>query len=83
MNIVVAPIALVLSVAIFIPISADDDGWNESGIEWTSAETTRDHRGVANEVSAWDAALEKASKEKKPLMLLIHRTWCGACKKLR
>ena len=79
----VAPIVLVLAVATFVPICicADDDGWNEAGIEWTSPDSAWDERG--NKITAWDAALKKAASEKKPLMLLIHRTWCGACKSLR
>lgn len=79
----VAPIVLVLAIATFVPICicADDDGWNEAGIEWTSPDSAWDERG--NKITAWDAALKKAASEKKPLMLLIHRTWCGACKSLR
>lgn len=33
--------------------------------------------------TTWSKALEKAKEEKKPILLLIHRTWCGACKSLK
>ena len=81
----VAPIVLALAavIATFAVSVADkdDEGWNESGIEWASPDAAWDERG--NKVAAWDAALKRAASEKKPLMLLIHRTWCGACKSLR
>jgi len=30
-----------------------------------------------------EAGIEVAKEEKKPLMLLIHKTWCGACQTLK
>jgi len=30
-----------------------------------------------------EAGIEKAKEEKKPLMLIIHKTWCGACQTLK
>ena len=80
----VAPVVLVVVLCVIAsPLfaAADDEGWNESGIAWASSDAAWDERG--NKVTAWDAALKRAASEKKPLMLLIHRTWCGACKSLR
>ena len=41
--------------------------------------------GFGNHV-AWkptlEAGLEAAKAESKPLMVIIHKSWCGACKKL-
>ena len=31
----------------------------------------------------WDEAVARAKDEGKPILLLIHRKWCGACKALR
>lgn len=28
----------------------------------------------------WDDAIEKALDEDKPIFLLIHKTWCHACR---
>ena len=81
----VAPIVfIVVLFVIASPLAAaaaDDEGGNESGIAWASSDAAWDERG--NKVTAWDAALKRAASEKKPLMLLVHRTWCGACKSLR
>ena len=30
-----------------------------------------------------DSGLELAKTEEKPLMLVIHKSWCGACKNLK
>jgi len=30
-----------------------------------------------------EAGIEKAKEENKPLMLIIHKTWCGACQTLK
>jgi protein-disulfide reductase (glutathione) len=32
---------------------------------------------------AYDAAFEVAAEEKKPMMMIIHKTWCGACAALK
>ncbi|KAK7501043.1 hypothetical protein BaRGS_00007528 [Batillaria attramentaria] len=42
-------------------------------------------RGWGDEID-WmplDKAWEKSQEEKKVLMLVIHKTWCGACKALK
>lgn len=54
------------------PIVAEEspdpsDGWN-ANVKW---------------VADWDTAVKQARDENKPLMLLIHRKWCGACKNLK
>ena len=80
----VAPVVLLVVLCVIASppfAAAEDEGWNESGIAWASSDAAWDERG--NKVTAWDAALKRAASEKKPLMLLIHRTWCGACKSLR
>lgn len=66
--------ALLLSLTLFLVLpssrAAEDDpsdGWN-ADVKW---------------VSDWDAAVSQARSEGKPLMLLIHRKWCGACKNLK
>ena len=33
--------------------------------------------------TAWPSALEQSRAEGKPIMLVIHKSWCGACKALR
>ncbi|TRY74661.1 hypothetical protein TCAL_00714 [Tigriopus californicus] len=43
------------------------NGWN-SNINW---------------VGTWDEALIQAQQENKPIVAVIHRTWCGACKALK
>eukprot|EP00095_Tigriopus_kingsejongensis_P005836 snap_masked-scaffold425_size175135-processed-gene-0.22 protein:Tk05836 transcript:snap_masked-scaffold425_size175135-processed-gene-0.22-mRNA-1 annotation:"thioredoxin domain-containing protein 12" len=53
--------------SVLLGTRAQDNGWNEQ-IGW---------------VSTWDEALQRASAEHKPICLLIHRTWCGACHNLR
>lgn len=53
-----------------VAIGAEPDhsnGWN-SNINW---------------VGSWEEALEKAQRENKPIVAIIHRTWCGACKALK
>uniref|UniRef100_A0A914QHN5 Thioredoxin domain-containing protein n=1 Tax=Panagrolaimus davidi TaxID=227884 RepID=A0A914QHN5_9BILA len=32
---------------------------------------------------SWDNALDLAKEQNKPVFLLIHKTWCGACKALK
>ncbi|XP_060085660.1 thioredoxin domain-containing protein 12-like [Ylistrum balloti] len=42
-------------------------------------------RGWGNDI-AWvklDDGLIQAKKENKPVMLIIHKSWCGACKSLK
>ena len=34
------------------------------------------------EWGSWENALELANEQNKPVFLLIHKTWCGACSKL-
>ena len=38
--------------------------------------------GFGNDIDwvQWDDAIEKALDENKPIFLLIHKTWCHACK---
>eukprot|EP00343_Euplotes_focardii_P011294 CAMPEP_0205831152 /NCGR_PEP_ID=MMETSP0206-20130828/43226_1 /ASSEMBLY_ACC=CAM_ASM_000279 /TAXON_ID=36767 /ORGANISM="Euplotes focardii, Strain TN1" /LENGTH=149 /DNA_ID=CAMNT_0053135507 /DNA_START=22 /DNA_END=468 /DNA_ORIENTATION=+ len=31
----------------------------------------------------WDEGHEEAKASGKPIMLIIHKTWCGACKRLK
>lgn len=45
----------------------------------------REVRGWNDEI-AWtgfETGLEQAKTQKKPIMLVIHKTWCGACKRLK
>lgn len=61
-------ILLVLLVASCSSIvSCEDQDWNNK-IAW---------------VDTWDNALAEAQKTSKPVFLLVHRLWCGACKSLR
>ncbi|PAV63962.1 hypothetical protein WR25_18791 [Diploscapter pachys] len=41
--------------------------------------------GFGNDIDwvQWDDAIEKALDESKPIFLLIHKTWCHACKALK
>uniref|UniRef100_A0A0N4ZCP6 Thioredoxin domain-containing protein n=1 Tax=Parastrongyloides trichosuri TaxID=131310 RepID=A0A0N4ZCP6_PARTI len=32
---------------------------------------------------SWDSAIELAEQQEKPIFLLIHKTWCHACKSLK
>ncbi len=62
-----------VSLAVFDHVRAadgegDSDDWNNANIAWESE---------------WDVALERASKEDKPILLLIHKHWCSACQTLR
>ncbi len=49
--------------------SAEED-WNDAGIEWVKE-------------GGWQGALDRAGETGRPILLLVHRTWCGACKQLR
>ncbi len=48
------------------------EDWNNEGISW-----------LAEEDHGWEDSVTKATAEGKPILLLVHRTWCGACKQLR
>ncbi len=66
-------VALTSLIAITLPsnnclASASEHGWNDDGIAW---------------IDDWEEAKAVAKRDGKPLMLVIHRTWCGACKSLR
>ena len=69
---ILSPAFLILTLFL-VPVpshAAEDDpsdGWN-AGVKW---------------VPDWDSAVTQANEEGKPLMLLIHRKWCGACKSLK
>eukprot|EP00092_Neocalanus_flemingeri_P003456 GFUD01003705.1.p1 GENE.GFUD01003705.1~~GFUD01003705.1.p1 ORF type:complete len:163 (-),score=35.51 GFUD01003705.1:270-758(-) len=61
-------IATVLSFLLTITSSEDiSNGWG-SQYSW---------------VNSLEAAKSQAISEQKPLMLIIHKSWCGACKKLK
>jgi len=59
----------------------------------TSKSTESSHEKTKNKLArGWgdsipwmelEAGIEKAKEEKKPLMLIIHKTWCGACQTLK
>ena len=31
----------------------------------------------------WEKSIELAAEQKKPVMMIIHKTWCGACSALK
>ena len=39
--------------------------------------------GAAYNWVSWTDAKPTALSQKKPIMLLLHKTWCGACKRLK
>jgi protein-disulfide reductase (glutathione) len=43
------------------------DGFNSNAISWVP----------------WEKAVETATRLDKPIMLVVHKTWCAACKMLR
>lgn len=57
-----------LSSFLLTQVTSDpDNGWN-ANINWQPS---------------MDAFYEKIKSSKKPGMLIIHKSWCGACKQLR
>jgi hypothetical protein len=58
---------LFLLCLVSIVAASFDRGFN-SGIDWTNN---------------LPEALVRASNENKPAFVLIHKTWCGACKRLK
>ncbi len=50
------------------PTSVDAVGWNHKKIPYQKFDKT---------------ALEEAKFQRKPILLLIHKTWCATCKQLR
>ena len=68
--------AIVLSVAIlFLSAVANadkdvDEDWNDNNIDWIKD-------------GSWEEVVAKAQSHHKPILLLVHRVWCGACKQLR
>ncbi len=58
---------VLLSVAFAVVAANFDRGFN-SNIAWT------------NEL---EAGLARAKAEGKPALVLVHKTWCGACKRLK
>lgn len=55
-------------------------------IEYTKLiENIYHFKGFGTDVEwiGWPEALEKSEELNKPIFLLIHKTWCGACKQLR
>lgn len=46
-------------------------------------ETTSLSHGFLDEIDwvTWDDAVDLAKKDNKPIFLLIHKTWCGACQR--
>ncbi len=43
--------------------------WNDDGIAWREPD--------------WSAIRKEAAATSRPVLLLVHRTWCSACKQLR
>lgn len=63
--------AVLFSAVVFADSSEEDD----------AISTTLDN-GLGSHID-WhtlDDGLSLAEQEKKPLMLIIHKSWCGACK---
>jgi len=58
----------VLLAALAAVAVAEEEDWNDAAITW---------------LDNWTEAREKALKEGKPILALVHRPWCGACKALR
>ena len=60
---------LFAAIALIGCVSCEDSApsWNDN-IAW---------------VETWDDAVAKAKDTSKPIFLLVHRLWCGACKSLR
>jgi protein-disulfide reductase (glutathione) len=54
-------------VVAFCTTGANADGFNAKKISWVP----------------WEKALATAKRVDKPVMMLVHKTWCAACKQLR
>lgn len=59
-----------VTVAMVLTVSAEDEEGSNVG------------NGLGNHIDwrSLDDGLAVAKQERKPLMLLIHKSWCGACK---
>jgi len=78
-----APFVSVVVQCVLLVLTADR-------VDSSSAEDTSGTRDLSNgwgQSFAWqdslDTALSQASQQWKPLMLIIHKSWCGACKNLK
>jgi protein-disulfide reductase (glutathione) len=58
---------LLVAVAVFAAAAADKGHGWGNDIEWRT----------------WDEAKAEAKAKNKPIMLILHKSWCGACKRLR
>ena len=61
--------AVILSLGLVSEVSSEDlsNGWGPD-YAW---------------VDSLEAAQDQAIQEWKPIMLIIHKSWCGACKSLK
>mmetsp|Transcript_12656 Transcript_12656/g.39374 ORF Transcript_12656/g.39374 Transcript_12656/m.39374 type:complete len:172 (-) Transcript_12656:82-597(-) len=59
--------ALLLLLAVFGATGGLCDGFNAKKISWVP----------------WDKAIETGKRLDKPIFMLVHKTWCAACKQLR
>jgi len=63
---------------------AEDEGGNEVEEEKDPGVKDFSH-GFGTDIDwvDWDEAISAAMEENKPIALLIHKTWCGACQQLK
>jgi len=82
---------LFLSILLVIRLSwaeleqAPDEGRQPKPTEADEKPKNKLARGWGDNIP-WmelEAGIEKAKEENKPLMLIIHKTWCGACQTLK
>jgi len=65
----------IVVIVLLVVVSGEDDDNDSSSLD----------NGLGKHIN-WqrlDDGLALAKKEGKPLMLLIHKSWCGACKSLK
>ncbi|XP_014666246.1 PREDICTED: thioredoxin domain-containing protein 12-like [Priapulus caudatus] len=71
--------AVFLSLLTVLHVSYQDEEVNDEVEE----DISNGYGNKINWVGDIDAAFEVSATENKPLMVIIHKSWCGACKSLK